>query len=831
MRAQPQLQQQQLLQRLRLLVVSPEPEMSAHSRDERPVLFAMVDHSVPYKEQLLCLNDAVQVQLQLALDHAHGVPATLLHSIAHTVLFDPIRGDCDFISSEDRTVQHARFRVCPVRTRHAIQTAYNVPADAGARWAWYTSLVRQLYQQPFFTEFVVWKNGACDEHGAPLLDLGDPLVATEQRMESCTRISATMERLVLQMRPLEGQHIQHAGQEWVLHTSAETGEVSMASTTTDDRCVLVAVPYQWSYEVKDEHTMATKEYRAFSLAQQKALERYKRCGKHTVLLSGIDNHSAMVVDLMSQPMMMWPYGCEFQRVVVQRTGAAYSQQQKRFLQYANACSGFDRWLMCRNSQGRPLQRLPKSHIDTTTVLLMFDKAIERNRVESCPHAQPVAFAPLPWALKDQTSPEAQCLVRQICNIYSLHSLAQERLYCEHVKALTYRHPDLPQHESSIYLRRTVPPMNQGLQSVNEAYLWCMLPPKMLGPVLMGGKLPAPRTAATDGPWGCVHRLSEKIDQAEASMLCPRCNRPLSIYVGVEPESCCHCVYKEPGCRSNCSDAPEPCVLLLCKVALGSALVVAGPKQFTMHQDMMPGDDTPTGMPHLNVCGSVAVVCGQEESCPVIAECADELIGRLRQRGYGDVLERCVLRRDLDVKRFRYVFFVVDVHDPEFLAFCQNIAPGTMSSMSFIIYDCSGGAPRAVTSSPRQSSEVEKAAAAAAAAAADDDDDENVALKALERGGAWQMKDELGPRGEDGVPDSVLVEDMTADDQRVVSPYESDKRRCREYFVYESDAVLPLFAVVYNRYNNRYQAREGQNDVGNLEDIILQQLKAPPDCDL
>lgn len=233
-------------------------------------------------------------------------------------------------------------------------------------------------------------------------------------------------------------------------------------------------------------------------------------------------------------------------------------------------------------------------------------------------------------------------------------------------------------------------------------------------------------------------------------------------------------------------------ILVCFFFLNT-VVVHGYKQLMMHQEVEDGQ------PLLQVCGRVALIRSSRpsEQCKTRAAAVKE---QMKQNGF--VVTEKTLTRDLDVSDSRYLIFVVNTPSAELEEYVRNLQAGALAGKSFRLI--SGTEALEPTDSEESMKQMLVGAGAEPLASTD-----------------------FGPKGLRGVPDCVVVEDVFragADGNAyAASPYAVDQNKCREYLVYDTRAILPLFAVAYHRYNT--PADRDDSDVATLENLIFPYL--PP----
>ena len=223
------------------------------------------------------------------------------------------------------------------------------------------------------------------------------------------------------------------------------------------------------------------------------------------------------------------------------------------------------------------------------------------------------------------------------------------------------------------------------------------------------------------------------------------------------------------------------------------VVVHGHKQLTMYQEVEDGQ------PMFNISGEVALIRDSSSSRQSDFN-ANAVIQTMEHNGFTVTEKR--LERDLDLSEFRYLIFVMDMPSMELGVYVQHLRTGSLKNKSFCLI------------SGIDTFDTEKFK-------------ESVKHLLVEAGAEPMTTTDFGPKGTRGVPDSVLVEDVfrtrTDGNPYAHSPYVADKNKCREYLIYDTRAILPIFAVAYNRCNSA--AEQDNSDVATLEDIIFSYL--PP----
>lgn len=225
----------------------------------------------------------------------------------------------------------------------------------------------------------------------------------------------------------------------------------------------------------------------------------------------------------------------------------------------------------------------------------------------------------------------------------------------------------------------------------------------------------------------------------------------------------------------------------------NAVVVHGYKQLMMHQEVEEGQ------PLFQVCGKVALI--QDSRPSVQSGTKAAAVKEMMERNEFMVTEK-VLGRDMDLSDFRYLIFVVDMPSAQLEEYARSLQADDLAGKSFCLVSGTDG--------------LESASF-----------EESMRQMLVAAGGEPLASTDFGPKGLRGVPDSVLVEDAfhagCGGNAYAASPYATDRNKCREFLVYDTRAVLPLFAVAYNRYNT--PADRDESEVATIENLIFPYL--PP----
>ena len=202
---------------------------------------------------------------------------------------------------------------------------------------------------------------------------------------------------------------------------------------------------------------------------------------------------------------------------------------------------------------------------------------------------------------------------------------------------------------------------------------------------------------------------------------------------------------------------------------------------------------------LQICGRVALI---RDSFPTPqSEAKAASVKELMEQNGFTVAER-TLAPGLDLSEFRYLIFLANMPSAQLEDYARSLPAGVLAGKSFYLVNGmdAQGSPGF---------------------------EEDMRQMFVGAGAEPLASINFGPKGVRGVPDSVLIEDAfhagRDRDAYAPSPYAVDRNKCREFLVYDTRAVLPLFAVAYNRYNSA--ADRDDSEIATLENIIFPYL--PP----
>ena len=377
-----------------------------------------------------------------------------------------------------------KYNLSVRHTERGIQSIYAVPYSPDAHVRSFSAILEQL-KQPAGMEF-----GICLGEGDNqecFLDCGDPVGVAEpfQHRRELEDLKTIIEQAQVGVGKVPNTMFRYRGEDWVISGDYSTGLLQMRSVETHETKTIRCVIYQW-YFTETNHAGST-EFK-FTLQQQAELEFHKRTGAASVELEFPDG-TIGVVDLISEPMIMWKKGYEFGRMVVHRKGTPFSEDEKQFLGAVKLCSQNIKTL-CRNPDFQPVKRLRVNCSDFKVIKGLFENAGIRKPVIG-QDAYPRFFTPLSPDL-DLTKGTSYCGFRQIGHVYSLFSAEQARVYTEYKKMLQLQPEDANGQRFSSYLKSTTPEELFSDDSVNELYLWMYMDTEHAGGILTGHHLPAAR---------------------------------------------------------------------------------------------------------------------------------------------------------------------------------------------------------------------------------------------------------------------------------------------------------------------------------------------------